>query len=109
MRFWIVSVWVGYGLVRVNQFLVKYACHAKISNYVENFGSGMVQFVSIRISGPLLDEPISDGGSSMNPDCSVQVSGLGSRVGFVILSDLVKSEMENFHLFCVKKRGEILT
>ena len=73
MRFRVVSVWIGYGSVRVNQFLVKYVCHAKTSN-----GSGMVRFGSIRVSGPLSREHISDVGSGMDPGRSVQVSDLGS-------------------------------
>ena len=45
---------------------------------MENFGSGMVQFGSIRVSDPLSGEHISGVGSGMGPGCSVRVSGLGS-------------------------------
>ena len=78
MTFRVVSVWVGYGSVRVNQFLVKYTHHAKTSNFVKTFGSGMVRFGSIRVSGPLSGDHISGVGSGMDPDRSVRVSGLGS-------------------------------
>ena len=72
-RFGLGRVWFGSGRFQINQFLVKYACHTKTSNFVENFGSGMVQFGSIRILGPLLGEHI----SGMGPGYSVRVSGLG--------------------------------
>ena len=36
-------VWFGSGRFRVNQFLIKYARNVKTSNFVENFGSGMVR------------------------------------------------------------------
>ena len=68
-------VWFGSGRFRVNQFLVKYACHAKTSNFVENFGSGMVRVGSIRVSGPLSGEHTSGVGSGMDPGHSVRVSG----------------------------------
>jgi len=45
---------------------------------VENFGSGMVRFGSIRISGLLSGEHISEFGSDMGPGRSVRISGLGS-------------------------------
>ena len=48
--------------------------HAKTSNFVKNFGSGMVRFGSIRVSG----EHISGVGSGMVSGSSVRVSGLGS-------------------------------
>ena len=41
---------------------------------MQNFGSGIVWFESIRISGPLLCEHISDVGFDMSPTCSVWVS-----------------------------------
>ena len=69
---------------RVNQFLVKYACHAKISNFVEKFGSGMIRFMSIPISGPLLDEHILNVESGIGPSRSVQVLGLGSVLPYLI-------------------------
>ena len=59
------------GRVWVNRFLVQYACHAKISKFVENFELDMVQFESIWVSGPLLGESISDTGSGMGPGRSV--------------------------------------
>ena len=45
----------------------------------------MVQFGSIQVSDPLSCEPILDIGSSMDPDYSDQISGLGSvfKVQFV--------------------------
>ena len=51
--------------LRVNRFLVRYACHAKISNFLETFGSSVVRLGSIPVSGPLLGEPISDVGSGI--------------------------------------------
>ena len=77
-RFSLGRVWFGSGRFRVNQFLVKHACHAKTSNFVENFGSGMVRFGSIGVSGPLLGEHILGVGSGMGPGRSVWVSGLRS-------------------------------
>ena len=77
-RFGLGRVWFGSGRVRVNQFLVKYTRHTKTSNFVKNFGSGMVRFGSIRVSGPLSGEHISGVGSGMGPGRSVRVSGLGS-------------------------------
>jgi len=77
-RFGLGWIWFGSSRFWVNQFLVKYAHHAKTSNFVENFVSGMVRFGSIRVSGPLSGEHISGGGSSMDPGLSVRVSGLGS-------------------------------
>jgi len=71
-------VWFGSGGFWVNQFLIKYACHAKTSNFVENFSSGMIRFGSIRVSNPLSGEHISDVESSMGPGLSIRVSGLGS-------------------------------
>ena len=64
-RFGLGRVWFGSGRVRVNQFLVKYTRHAKTSNFVKKFGSGMVRFGSIRVSGPLSGKHISGVGSSM--------------------------------------------
>ena len=81
MRFRVVSVlgrvWFGSGRFRLNQFLVKYACHAKTSNFVENFGSGMVRFASIRASGPLSSEHNSGVDLGMDSGRSVRVSDLG--------------------------------
>ena len=72
------QIWFGSGRVRVNQFLVKYARHAKISNFVKNFESNMVWFGSIRISCPLSDKPLSYVGSGMSPSCSIRILGLDS-------------------------------
>ena len=77
-RFGSGRVWFVSGQFRVNQFLVTYACHAKTSNFVENFGSSMVWFGSIRVSGPLSGENISGVGSDMGPGHSVWVLGFGS-------------------------------
>ena len=66
-------VWFSSYRFRVNHF-VKYTHHAKTSNFVENFGSGMVRFGSIRVSGPLSGER----NSGMSPGRSVRVSGLAS-------------------------------
>ena len=57
---------------------MKYARHAKTSNFAENFGSGMVRVGSIRVSGPLSGEHTSRVGSGPGPGHSVRVSGLGS-------------------------------
>ena len=62
-------VWFGSDRFQVNQFLVKYARHAKTGNFVENSGSGMVRCGLIQVSG----EHISGVGSGMDPDRSVQV------------------------------------
>jgi len=67
-RFGLGRIWFG---VRVNQFLVKYARHAKTNNFSKNFGSDMIRFGSIRVSEPLLSEHISDIRSGMNLDRSV--------------------------------------
>ena len=72
-HFGLSRVWFSSGRFWVNQFLVKYACHAKTSNFVENFGSGMVRFGAIQVSGQL-----SGVGSGMDPSRSVRISGLGS-------------------------------
>jgi len=77
-RFGLGRVWFGSGRFRVNQFLVKYTLHCKTSNFVENFGSGMVRFGSIRVSGPLSGEHISGVGSGMGSGRSVRISGLWS-------------------------------
>ena len=82
-------VWLSSGRFRVNQFLVKYARHAKTSNFLENFGSGTVWFGSIRVSGLLSGEHISGVGSGMGPGRSVRVSGLGS-----VLPGLVNSTIQ---------------
>ena len=58
--------------------MAKYARRAKTSNFVENFRSNMVRFGSIRISGPLSGEHVSNVGSGMGSGSSVQVSGLES-------------------------------
>ena len=79
-------VWFCSGRFRVNQFLIKYARHAKTSNFVENFASGMVRFGSIRVSGPLSGEHISGFGSGMGPGRSVRVSGLGSVLSGLCMS-----------------------
>jgi len=50
-RFGLGWVWFDSGRFRVNQFLVKYTRHAKTSNFVKKFGSGMVWCLSIRVSG----------------------------------------------------------
>ena len=50
-RFGLGRVWFGSDRFRVNQFLMKYARHAKTSNFVENFGSGMGPGHSVRVSG----------------------------------------------------------
>ena len=90
MTFRVVSVWFEYGSVRVNQFLVKYTRHAKTSNFMKNFGSGMVRFGSIPISGPVSGEHISGVGSSMSLGCSVWVLGLG-----LVLPGLCESVRES--------------
>ena len=79
-RFGLDRVWLSSGRFRVNQFLVKYALHAKTSNFVENFESGMVRFGSIRISGPLSGEHISSVGSEYGSGSFC--SGFGSQVNF---------------------------
>ena len=71
-------VWFGSGRFRVNQFLVRYARHAKTSDFMKNFGSGMARFGLIWISGPLSGEYISGVRSSMGPGFLVQISGHGS-------------------------------
>ena len=50
---------------------------------MKNFGSGMVRFGSIRVSGPLVGEHISSIWSDIGPDRSVQILNLES-----VLSDL---------------------
>ena len=82
-RFGLDQVSFGSGGLWANRFLVQYSYHAKISNFAKIFGSGIVQFESIRVSGSLLDEPISDVGSGMGSDRSVRISGVES-----ILPDL---------------------
>ena len=74
-RFGLGQVWLGLGQFLANQFLVKYARHAKISNFAENFESSMVRFVSIRVSNSLSSEHISSVRSDMDSDRLVQVSG----------------------------------
>ena len=64
-RFGLDQVWFDLGRFRINQFLVKYVRHAKTSNFVEDFGSGMARFGSIRVLSSLPSEHISDIGSSM--------------------------------------------
>ena len=82
--------------------MVKYTRHAKTSNFVKNFGSGMVRFGSIGVSGPLPDEHISGVGSGMGPGRSVRVSGLGSVLPGLpsILKNLLSKKNLNFCLFC---------
>ena len=77
-RFGLGRVWFGSGRFRVNQFLVKYPRHTKTSNFVENFASGMVRFVSIWILGLFSGEHISGVGLGMGPGYLVRVSGLRS-------------------------------
>jgi len=43
-------VWFSSSRFRINQFLIKYACYAKTSNFVENFRSGMVSVRSDQIN-----------------------------------------------------------
>ena len=73
-RFGLGRVLFGLDRFRVNQFLVKYTCRAKTSNFVENFGSSMVRFGSIRISSPLSGKHISGVKSGMGPGRSVRIS-----------------------------------
>jgi len=70
-RFGLDRVWFSPGRVQVNQLLVKYAHHAKTSNFVKNFGSGMIRFGSIQVSNPLSDKHISGVRSGMGPARSV--------------------------------------
>ena len=91
-RFDLGRVWFGSGRVWVNQFLIKYNRHAKRSNFVKNFGSGMVRFGSIRISGPLSGEHISSVGSGMGPGRSVRVSGQFCQVYLRCSLDHTSSE-----------------
>jgi len=72
-RFSLGRVWLGLGQFRVNQFMVKYAHHAKTSKFVENFRSGMTRFGSIQVSGSLSGEHISDVGSGMSSGRSIWV------------------------------------
>jgi len=67
--------------------LVKYTCHVKTSNFVENFGSSIVQFGSIRVSGPLSGEHISGVGSGVDPGRSVRISGLRSVLPGLIMKE----------------------
>ena len=71
---------VRVGSISGQPILVKHAYHAKTSNFVENFGSGIVRVRSIRVSGPLSGEHISGVGSGMGPGHSVRVSGQFCRV-----------------------------
>ena len=57
--------------------MAQYAYHAKISNFVEHFESGMVRLRSIQVSHPLSSDPISGVESGMGQGYSVWVSGLG--------------------------------
>ena len=63
------------GQFRVNRFLVQYVCREKISNFVENFGSGMVRFGSIQVSDPLQGKFLSDVGSGIGLVRLVRDSG----------------------------------
>lgn len=76
--------------------MVKYTRHDKRSNFIENFGSGMVRFGSIRVSGPLSGEHISGVGWGMGPGRSVQVSGLRSVLPSLrsVLPSLVASNTD---------------
>lgn len=60
--------------------MVQCTFHAKVNNFVENFGSGVIRFGSIQISSPLSDESIAVVGSSMGVGVclghSVRVLGL---------------------------------
>ena len=69
-------VWFGSGRFRFNQFLGKYTRHEKKSNFVEIFGSSMIRFESIRVSGPLSGEHISNDGSGIGSSHLVRVSGI---------------------------------
>jgi len=102
-RFGLGRVWFGSGRFRLNQFLVKYACHAKTSNFVENFGSGMVRFGSIRVSSALSGEHISSVGSGMGPGRSVRVSSLGSVLPGLPMTHHLSHE--TFQPINIKKRG----
>ena len=95
-RFDLGQAWFGSGRFRVNQFLVKYARNAKTSNFVENFGSGMVRVGSIWVSGPLSGEHISGVGSGMGPGSSVRVSDLESVLpGLVPADDMWVLDVRN--------------
>jgi len=78
VTFWVISVWVVYGLGRVDQFLFKYARYAKTSNFVKYFVSAIVCLGSIRVLGLLSGEHISGVRSGMGPGCPVRVSDLVS-------------------------------
>jgi len=77
-RFGLGRLWFSSGRFRVDQFLVKYARHAKTSNFVENFRSGMVRIGSMWVSGRLSGACISGVVSGMGPGHSFRISGLGS-------------------------------
>lgn len=92
-RFGLGRVNFGSGQLQVNRFLVQDVCHAKISNFLENFGSGMVWFGSIRVSGLFSDEPISDVGPGMGPGRLVRISDLKSVLSSqsrIILVDFIQ-------------------
>ena len=72
MTFWGVSVWVGYGSIRIDfgsiNFLSNTLIMPNTSNFVENFGSSMILFGSIRILVLLSGEYILDIGTGIGPD-----------------------------------------
>ena len=77
--------------VRVNRLLVKYACNAKISDFIESLELDMVLFASIWVSYPFSGEPISNVGLSIHMGHSIRVSNLGS-----IFSGLLASRYNFF-------------
>jgi len=84
-RFCLGRVWFGSGRFWVNQFLVKYARHAKTSKFVKNFESVMVQFESIQISGLFFSEYISNVESNIDLNYSVQILNFRSSLLGLIL------------------------
>ena len=83
--------------LQVNRFLVQYACHVKIINFGENFGSSMVRFGSIWVQGSLLSKFILAVGFSMNSSYLIWVSS----VELVLLTPLQQAgplETEKFSL-----------
>ena len=57
-------------------FFCPISLSCKKSNFVRNFGSGMVRFGSIRVSNPLSGETVLDVGQGISSGHSVRVSGL---------------------------------
>ena len=93
------------GRFRVNEFLSQYACHAKTSNFVENFGSSMVQFRSIRLSCPFSGQHILDIGYETRSFGS----GSGSWVSFARSSiDLLDPKPVQEHVEADTKYKKIL-